>query len=165
MQRYLDGAGFSPRRVRFVTSATSPGSGEQFVREQFARQVSETRRMASRMHCMLIVMMDADPKYTVRERHNQLTQQLEGAAPLDSSEPIFVLIAKRNVETWIEFALGRDVDEETDYKGTRSYTRATFRAAAQRLSELALAAEPPAVPDSLAQALPLLKRIRRIADV
>ncbi len=61
-------------------------------------------------------MVDADT-HTVGFRADQLAAALRdaGATERGKDEPVFVLIPKRHVETWIRALQGYPVDEVTDY--------------------------------------------------
>lgn len=92
------------------------GSGEAFVRREYAREVAACRRRAARTRTLLIVVIDADVM-TVGQRVAQLEVALSeaGQRQREDSDPIVVLIPKRSVETWIYCLIGRVVDETTDY--------------------------------------------------
>ena len=66
---------------------------------------------------VLVVVADAD-NLTVAERIAVLDAKLvEASQPTRrSDEPIFFVIPRRNIETWIYYLVGDAVDEETDYK-------------------------------------------------
>ncbi|MGB7280707.1 MAG: hypothetical protein WBE13_00490 [Candidatus Acidiferrum sp.] len=119
--RYLINCGFRSHEIRALTSPSGRGSAEQWVRNRFTQEVREYRRRHARAHTGLIVMLDAD-MFSVQERLNQLDQALEdsGDEPIDKDERVARLIPKRNVETWILCLEQTEVDEETDYTGTRS---------------------------------------------
>jgi hypothetical protein len=98
------------------------GSGEQWVRNRFAKEVSACRFRVTgkRAETALVVIIDADA-YTVEQRLQHLADALHeaGIDPLQNNELIARLIPKRNVETWILCLNDHRVDEITDYKGTR----------------------------------------------
>ncbi|MCL4782853.1 MAG: hypothetical protein KJZ70_07455 [Bryobacterales bacterium] len=99
---------YTPRRV-------PGGSGEQFVRKAFANEVRAVRsRSAS---TALIVVVDADNQ-TAEYRFRQLTDSLRdrGIPARSETEPIAILIPKRNIETWIRFLTGEPADEAREYK-------------------------------------------------
>jgi hypothetical protein len=88
------------------------GSGEQWVRKQYATQVKAVRTRAAKASSALVIAIDADTG-TVAARHRQLASLLEQASLSARSgvEPVVHLIPKRNVETWILCLTGTAVDE------------------------------------------------------
>jgi hypothetical protein len=121
VRRYLRRSGIEGRQVRFERSPSGQGSAEQWVRSNFAREVSAYRNRQARAATALIVMIDADA-HTVQGRLTQLSEGLEegGIQAVGSAEHIARLVPRRNVETWISSLNGRSVDEVTDYKPTRN---------------------------------------------
>ncbi len=110
--------------MRFVPYPAGAGSGEQWVRVQFAVEVEACRRRCARAETALIVLIDAD-NLSVQERLAQLDRNLDEAQAdrvRQDAEQIARLVPKRNIETWIlclnDFPVV--VDEETDYKRTRN---------------------------------------------
>ncbi|MTJ10298.1 MULTISPECIES: hypothetical protein [unclassified Anabaena] len=91
------------------------GAGEQFVRDNYPKEVKAYRSKNYRSG-MLIVLIDADKK-TVEERLQQLDDALiENSQQLrQPSEAIAVFVPKRNIETWIHYLQGENIDEEKEY--------------------------------------------------
>lgn len=112
---FLQKRGFTLDR-NFRTEICPKGAGEQFVREKYAKEVVEYRRQKNKRSGMLIVLIDADKK-TVEERLKQLDDALiENSQQLrQPSEAIAIFVPKRNIETWIHYLQGTNVDEETEY--------------------------------------------------
>ncbi len=108
--------------MRFVPYRAGVGSGEQWVREQFAVQVQAYRIRRARAETTLTVVIDADD-LRVQERLAQLDRKLD-EAQADHIRPdverIASLVPKRNIETWILCLNDALVDEETDYKRSQS---------------------------------------------
>ena len=113
---FLQKRGFTLDR-NFRTEICPKGAGEQFVREKYAQEVVEYRRQRNKRSGMLIVLIDADKK-TVEERLKQLDDALiENSQQLrQPSEAIAIFVPKRNIETWIHYLQGTNVDEETEYR-------------------------------------------------
>jgi hypothetical protein len=135
--RYLRRVGLELHAMRFVPSPPGAGSGEQWVREQFAQEVAAYRSRRAHAETKLIVVVDADT-HSVQERLAQLDRVLHdaGVRPLDSNtEQIARLIPKRNVETWILCLNDVPVDEVTDYKRTHNDWTALIRTAVVTLYE------------------------------
>jgi hypothetical protein len=91
------------------------GAGEQYVRDNYPKEV-KAYRSKNYLSGMLIVLIDADKK-TVEERLKQLDDALiENAQELrQPHEKIAIFVPKRNIETWIHYLQGTNVDEETEY--------------------------------------------------
>jgi len=133
--RYLRRIGLDPHAVRFVTCPSGAGSGEQWVREQFAIEVATYRRRRASAETKLVVVIDADDS-SVQERLAQLDRKLqeaEAVAIRPNTEQIARLVPKRNIETWILCLNDIQVDEGTDYKRRRNDWPALIRAAAETL--------------------------------
>lgn len=120
IQRYLKERGHKQHELRFQSSPSGQGSAENWVRTNFAKQVSACRNRSRgrRAKTALIVMIDADT-ISVHGRLAQLDVALEesGKPAIDSgSDQIARLIPKRNVETWVLCLNENAVDEMTGYK-------------------------------------------------
>ena len=115
---WLEKKGFNPRKFRIRKSPGSKGSAEQFVRTQYPAEVQAQRQKASYspIGSSLVVAVDADI-LTVDIRKQALDRQLEIAtqSKRQIDEKIALLIPKRNIETWIYYLRGHNVDEETAY--------------------------------------------------
>ncbi len=145
--RYLRRCGLEQHAMRFVPYPAGAGSGEQWVRAQFAVEVEAYRGRRAHAETTLIVIIDADD-LSVRERLAQLDRNLD-EAQVDrirpEAEQIARLVPKRNIETWILCLIGVAVDEETDYKRTRKDWTTLIRSASETLYNWARpSAQPPA---------------------
>lgn len=103
--------------IRFLPLPSGRGSGEQFVRKNYAKEVQDHRLRAARAKKSFVVLIDADNN-SVAQRHKHLADELAMAA-LDARtdiERIAHLIPKRHIETWILCLNGEAVDEETSYR-------------------------------------------------
>ena len=97
------------RRIR--NSFATSGSGEQFVRERFAREAESHLRNSKKRGSMLIAVIDADTGDV--EQHYR---ELKTMAP--AWEGIFVFVPKRNIETWLRQLGGQPTNEVDDYKSS-----------------------------------------------
>jgi len=115
IRRFLQKLYDSPS-IRNRDLPNSKGSGEQWVREQYAQEVKAYRNRSARAKTALIVAIDADTS-EVSQRCRQLRETLKAAdeRPRTNEETIVHLIPKRNIETWIFCLNGKAVDETTDY--------------------------------------------------
>jgi hypothetical protein len=119
--RYLIHCGLKRYAIRVHRSPSGQGSADSWVRKRFVEETNAYRNRQARALTDLIVVIDADV-HTVKERLKQLNQALtdSGNPIVGESERKARLVPKRNVETWILCLNGEAVDEETDYKRTRS---------------------------------------------
>jgi len=119
---YLVEKGYQLGKLRVQTAPPGRGSGEQYVRENYAQSVSAFRRYCL-VHqsgtCAFLAMIDADTR-TVRSRMSDLDAELRAAGqqPRGPDEAVCVLVPKRHIETWAYHLLdcSRRVDERRDYK-------------------------------------------------
>jgi len=113
---FLLGIGFHHRRLYFRICPRGKQSGEQFVRQNYPSGVRAYRSKKNHLLIGLVVMIDADND-TVEKR----LQELDSSLASDSQEirqqngNIVIFIPKRNIETWIHYLMGKEVDEETVY--------------------------------------------------
>jgi hypothetical protein len=161
VRKYLKRLNYEPHEIRTRKSPSGAGSGEQWVREQFAIECEARRRL--HVETKLIVVIDADTS-TVQRRLGQLDQALREAGvrpiPHDTRE-ILRLVPKRNVETWILCLNNEEVDEESNYKRSRVDWTASIRTAADQLFEWTRrnARVPPACVESLATGIQELRKL------
>lgn len=120
VERYVKRGIDQRQNIRRSELCGGRGSGEAFVRRQYAKEVAECRRQAARTRALLIVVIDADVK-TVEERAGQLEAALSeaGQRRREDSDPVVVLIPKRSIETWVYCLLGGVVDETRDYSARK----------------------------------------------
>jgi len=116
-----------PHQVQVELSPSGRGSAEQWVCENFARQLGKCRARNARAATSMFVMLDADIR-RVEERLKTLDESLAsaGQSPLDPDhDPLARLIPKRNVETWILYLSAKGIvepaiNEGQDYKQART---------------------------------------------
>ena len=98
-----------------TTLVASSGSGEQWVRKQYPKQLNAIR---NRKNAYLIVVIDADTN-TIDDRHEQLKKECEDKdiLPRDHERDVNVLhiIPRRNIETWLAYLDNENVDEFKAY--------------------------------------------------
>jgi len=143
-------------------STTLDNNSEKYVRDHYAEQIRACRSSRGRSaSALLIVIVDADSKPT-HFRAAQLAEALDahGEAAVSGSEPIVVLIPKRNVETWIRAVLGSSVDESTDYKNPVPTSGEIRSAAAKLFQSTRTGVHPPiGYPPSLIDSIPQWQKI------
>ncbi len=115
-RHFLVCRGFDSLRMRAIISPRGVGSGEQFVRERFSREVRAYRSKRNQIGMCLVVLIDADTM-TLAERLGQVESALreKGLSPRGVDEKIGIFVPKRNIETWIHYARGEIVDETAVY--------------------------------------------------
>jgi hypothetical protein len=156
---WLRQRGIERRKIRLLPVPAGRGAGEQYVREQYPKEVQTHRRRAGAQDCQLVTIIDADVLPT-RHRFEQLDQCLqdEELGKRSQTERICILVPKRNIETWIHFLVTGPVDEETDYKRPAKSAE-ECREAARKLAETyPLEAAPTEFPPSLQEGWGELKR-------
>jgi hypothetical protein len=119
---FLQEWGWENRDIRAVPAP--PGTNaEQYVREQFPKQLAEYRRLK----CMgwnirLVAIIDADTR-DVKDRLDALEakcreQNVEFRA---ANEQVAIAVPKRNIETWIRYVLANEPVDETVKYGKLRY--------------------------------------------
>jgi hypothetical protein len=115
-RRFLKQAGKDYRVQRVEINPKGCGSGEQFVRERFGKELGYYRSRQHRVEQALIVLIDADTK-EVKAR----IQQVEDAANQSGNDPrrgderVAIFVAARNIDTWIAYLDGQTVNEKDVY--------------------------------------------------
>lgn len=115
-RRFLKMAKVSARNLRVEKSPNGRGSAEQFVRQQYVKELQYYRSRQHRVEQALIVMIDAD-KNDVSERISQVEQEavdMPGGGR-NEKERVAIFVPARNIETWFAYLDGEDVNEETSY--------------------------------------------------
>jgi hypothetical protein len=160
VERLLKEVGYENRQLRPLPLPAGEGSGEQYVRERYAEEVGELRRRSGQVQLALVVILDADTR-EVTDRQRQLAEQLRSAGldPRRDDERIVHLIPRRNVETWIAYLLGQQVNETDAYPRLKGRER-DCQPAVEKLIEILRAKQAPAdCPASLLAALGELRRL------
>ena len=109
---YLYRLGFSRRQLDFRPVSNGRGSGEQWVRQQYASAVQDYRVRSAKAQTALVAIIDADAgDVNLRVRQFQDALKQNGAAARSNDEAIIHLVPRRNIETWILHLSGENVDE------------------------------------------------------
>lgn len=114
-RRFLEKMGRGLRVQRVEINPKGRGSGEQFVRQRFAKELAYYRARQHRVEQALIVVIDAD-RYSVAQRVEQVdAAAVEGGqARRRSEERVAFFVPAWNIETWVAYLDGQSVDEEND---------------------------------------------------
>jgi len=113
-RRFLKGVSWDYRQLFFRMSPDSKGSGEQWVREKFAKELNiyHTKQWTY----AIIAIIDGDTK-GVEGRITQFNNICrEKRVPVRSNnDAVAIIVPTRNIETWIHYLNGETVDEKTVY--------------------------------------------------
>jgi hypothetical protein len=115
-RRFLEGMGWNMREMRVEKSPTARGSAEQWVKGRFPAELKVYRQRRQKAASGLIAMIDADAE-EVQDRISEFeaacgAQQTPFRA---DGETVAIVVAKRNIETWIHYLNGRQVNEQNSY--------------------------------------------------
>lgn len=119
-RRFLETLGVYRRAVRVEKAPRGRGSGEHWVRAAYAKEVKGFRSRNFIEGRALVVMIDEDTAATPARRQ-ALQQALaeNGLAPRSQDEAIVHAIPARNIETWLAYLGGSDVNELHPYPRLR----------------------------------------------
>jgi hypothetical protein len=106
---------------------------------------------------VFFLMIDADTA-SIHDRRQELDKSLiqAGLDRRSNTDPIVILIPKRNIETWIHFLRGNSVDENTVYPKLKY--QSDCEPEIQRFHEICPNNMPEDAPDSLKEGCEELKR-------
>ncbi len=161
-RRLLENLGERFRRApRFLKAGA--GSGKYFVEQQFPVEFRAYLKRKQRMRVALLVLIDCDmesAEATGRQLRDSL--QIEERRTFEQEDCLLVLLPKRSIETWIEFAKsGQALDEA--YREKRAHPSADA-AGCKALASLFYAWSrvnnilPEEMPPSLIRAVEALRR-------
>src|SRR5712692_1503626 len=117
-RRFLEKAGWPTRRLRVEIAPRGRGSAVQFVRERFPKELSAYRSNRNRVAQGVVVILDGDNQGVVG-RHDELANacQVQGVKPREKGEQVAIIVPTWNIETWLAYLNGADVDEgKSDYQ-------------------------------------------------
>ncbi len=161
IRRYLERRDYEPRRMRVLPNPGGTGSGEQFVRQTLIREVKSYRQKASfgQGGIALIGMIDAD-NFSVEQRIEQINGALEaeGLDRIQPTEKIALFVPERNIETWLRYANGEEIDPDRNYP-KRSQQRSCKVEVRQFVDVICRSGLPPDAPPSILHACAELAKI------
>lgn len=159
VRRFLKHRNFRSRDIRTLPLPGGRQSGEQWVR---ARYPIELRAVRDERCSYLIVVTDAD-RISTEARRAQLEAECDHqqVPRRTGTDPVLVIVPRRNIETWLEYLNGADIDECVSYRklrrprdcGEHAKRLYTMCHETQQLRE--------PVPDSLREACEEYRRLRR----
>lgn len=114
-RRFAEASGWDKRQIQVILSPKGRGSGEQWVREQYASEVRKLR-CAPHVARALVTVIDEDTS-GAGCRDAQLAKALEevGLPARKADEAVLHIIPARNIETWLAYLTGVEVDETKPY--------------------------------------------------
>ena len=120
VRRFLKWRNFRGRDIRTLPLPAGSQSGEQWVREQYPAELRAIRERKGSKNAYLIVVIDADRGTTSRRRAQLDAACDERRVPRrKASDPVLMIVPRRNIETWLAYLGGATVDEDTKYRGPR----------------------------------------------
>lgn len=113
---FLKCNGISCRRRYTISIPAGHGCGEAFVRRRLPNEV-KLLHVKKHLRLALIACTDADTT-SFDKREKMLLDEIIKEIPNwnYSDEMLIIWIPKREIETWIEFFKGTEVDEEMDFR-------------------------------------------------
>jgi hypothetical protein len=114
--RFLAGMGWNKREFYVMKSPTGRGSAEQWVKKEFPDELKVYRQRSQRAASGLVAMIDADVR-DVQDRIDEFKNAcVAKQIPFRTNgEAVAIAVPKRNIETWIHYLNGQQVDEQHDY--------------------------------------------------
>ena len=117
-RRFLRERGWTAHQLRVEKVPHGEGSGEQYVRERYLKELVAFRRSAVRNRA-LVVLIDGDNKGVAgRMRDLDAVCEANNEPARRASERVFVFVPTWNIETWLAYLGGSAVCE-----GKRNYPR------------------------------------------
>lgn len=111
VRRFLRHRNFRSWDIETIPLPGKKKPGEQWVRESYPEQLTIIR---GRQRTALLVVIDADAN-TTRYRRTQLEQECreQGVPPNSPSDPVILVVPRRNIETWFYFLQHKTPVDET----------------------------------------------------
>ena len=158
VRRFLKRRNFRHRDITTLPLPAGNQSGEQWVRTRYPAELRAIRR---RRRAYLIVVTDADAGSTdARRAQLEAECKQQEIPPREDTDPVVVVVPRRNIETWLAYLGGTSVDEVTVYSRLRR--ERDCDAHANRLYDMCRderLAEP--APPSLREACDEYRKLRR----
>jgi hypothetical protein len=112
IRRFLEKRGWSARRLRVRKAPSGRGSAEQFVREQYPKELAAYRQRRGHVEQAVVVMQDGDQS-GVRRRLQALDAACvsQGVESRQGTERVAVFLPTWRIETWFAYLEGQTVDE------------------------------------------------------
>ena len=117
VRRFLMNRGWTRYDLYEKIAPAGRGSGQQWVRAQFPRELRAYRSKRGHLRNGLVAVLDAD-----RREVADILRDLNAACdeqkvpPKRPDERVLIIVPKRNIETWFAHLRGEVVDEESAYE-------------------------------------------------
>lgn len=100
------------KRNVYAMSRARVGAGDQFVQDNYPAQLDAIRKRGG----VLVVMIDGD-NYSIAQRLKQMDDACNqrGIVPRKPNDKVAVFVPMRNIETWLAYLDGEDVNETDTY--------------------------------------------------
>jgi hypothetical protein len=109
-RKYFELLGFTKIRGDYNPKGRSVGSGAEFVKNNYEKEIKAFHSKANHLNYILVVIVDDDTKDNVKKLHQKYT-------PL-SNETILIFSPIRNIESWFHYIDTGDITvEEPDEAG------------------------------------------------
>lgn len=131
------GASFLHRHiVKWIASKEELGGNvESVINRVNNYEFRSWQAICAKRKLLLVVVADADEGQSVVER----AAEFPAAGANDDNKLYVVIVPKRNIETWIALGLNLKncaaINEDTDYKGSKTTARGAGKKAAKVLTE------------------------------
>ena len=105
VRRFLKRRSFRARDINTLPIPQVGGSGEQWVRTRYPR---ELRAIRGKRGAYLVVVTDAD-MHSTQDRRNQLDGECtdKNVAVRTVDDPVIMAVPRRNVETWFAYKVSQ----------------------------------------------------------
>ncbi len=99
-------------RKIYAVPRTGAGAGDQFVRDNYPAQLDAVRKRGG----ILVVMIDGDEN-GIKQRQKQIDEACKqrGISPRKPRDKVAIFVPMRNIETWLAYLDGEDVNETDTY--------------------------------------------------
>ena len=113
-RRFLKRRGLTARDIREEKAPPGKGSAEQWVRNRYPIELKAYR---DEQADALLILTDAD-RLSVEERLKTLADEClkENVPQRRPEEQVILVVPDRNIETWLAYLRGQDVDNTTVYE-------------------------------------------------
>lgn len=116
IRRFLERRGWNTKRIRVEKASPGRGSGEQFVRERFPKELGGYRSNRNHVSRGLIVMLDGDNAGRAgRLRSLDKSCWSSRVRPRSANDRVAVFVPTWSIETWFAWLDGKQVNQKSAY--------------------------------------------------
>lgn len=110
-RRFLEKAGWDPRRLRVKVAPAARGAADRWVIENFPAELAAYRRNRNRVAEALVVLLDADRIGTEGRLRDLAAACGSKGEPRADDDRVAVFVPAWRIETWFAWLDGAEVDE------------------------------------------------------